>query len=79
MVEIYYRQVVMRRNGAGTVEQVAWLPEFLATAGSSIVVSSSVPPEVWLVTDVYGSVRISSSYLDEYKRDHLHQREASDI
>jgi len=69
---MYYKQCQLKRDN--TV-MVVWLPENVIRG--RVIVIDEMP---WTIDLVYSHVRIPESYLDEFAdRDHLHQREASDI
>lgn len=70
---MYYRQCTLRR---GCEQQVRWIPETFARVGKWIVVKED--GSNWCVKEV-GAMRVSEEYLAEHERDHLHQREASDV
>lgn len=69
----YYRQCKLQRHDTFAV---AWIPEHLAKEKQVIVVNKT--GECWEVIEAY-KMRITEQYLKTHERDHLTQRQASDI
>ena len=79
----FYRQCRYQSpcEGGYTVG-VAWIPEHLAVVDKTIVFpKSETPDRLWTVTTVSKghAGRIGHDFLMERSRDHLTQRQASDI
>jgi hypothetical protein len=72
MSEVYYRQCILKRGSEG---QTAWIPEKFSKGGAYLQISGE---DGWRVERV-GEIRREGSYLAEHERNHLTQRQASDI
>lgn len=69
--EVTYRQVELRN---GTRFQYAWIPSTFARVGKALRIKDE---EGWVVTQLGHSA--TQTWLKKRERDHLHQREVSDI
>ena len=74
---MFYKQVRLEDNDKNV--RVAWVPERYAHVGKilSIKESDFGWSNGWLVTDVW--TQLSEEYVREHERDHLTQRNASDV
>jgi len=76
----WYRQCTYTSpTETGVMIETAWIPERLAQKDRKIYFGkkTSTPERIWTVTSVGG--RKSGDYIAEHERDHLKQRQASDI
>jgi hypothetical protein len=71
-----YRQCTLQR---GTTQQVAWIPETFAKVGSYVNITENGKSEDgWKVLSV-SDIRQTEDYRRSHERDHMYQRQASDI
>ncbi|MCW8133634.1 MAG: hypothetical protein KIS92_25035 [Planctomycetota bacterium] len=77
----FMRQCTMlRKTKSGTSESVGWIPEQFAKLGKPLKLKDEDGQWVdgWVVTQV-GSVRRAAAEVNHRSRDHVRQRDASDV
>ena len=72
-----YTQCCLAKKQTNSVRvQTAWIPEKFAIKGKYLRLKED---DGWLVTAVYGTIKLEESVVNSRSRDYLKQRKASDI